>query len=99
MYSVRCKKTHFTFASLVAKKGAKVRRPVQVLEDMRIALRAALHMRCFAVTKRWYFALVPMGARVGDTVVVFKRSCVPFITRGVIEPGVNDDMFELIGET
>ncbi|KAF3045610.1 WD repeat-containing protein jip5 [Didymella heteroderae] len=33
-YSVRRKKGHFTLNSLVAEKGKKVRRPVQVLEDM-----------------------------------------------------------------
>jgi hypothetical protein len=99
VYSVRRKKGHFTLASLVAKKGAKVRRPVLVLEDMRIALRAALHMRRFAVTERGYFALVPRGARVGDAIVVFKRSCVPFLVRSVLEPRADDEVFELVGET
>jgi hypothetical protein len=99
VYSVRRKKGHFTLASLVAKKGAKVRRPVLVLEDMRIALRAVLHMRRFAVTERGYFALVPRGARVGDAIVVFKRSCVPFLVRSVLEPRADDEVFELVGET
>lgn len=98
-YSVRRKKGRFTLASLVAKKGAKVRKPIQVLEDMRIALRAALHMRRFAVTKRGYFGLVPRGGRMGDEVVVFEKCCVPFLVRSVHEPEVKDGVFELVGET
>ena len=98
-YSIRREKGHFTLASLVAQKGAKVRKPVQVLEDMRIALRAALHMRRFAVTRRGYFALVPRGARAGDEVVVFERACVPFVVRKVVESSVDNEIFELVGET
>lgn len=99
VYSVRRKKGHFDLKSLVAEKGKKVRRPVQVLEDMRIALRAALHMRRFAVTKRGYFALVSRGARVGDEVVVLEKCCVPFLIRKAQEPGVDEEVFELVGET
>jgi hypothetical protein len=98
-YSVRRKKGYFTLASLVAQKGKKIRRPVQVLEDMRVALRATLHMRRFAVTKQGYFALVPRGATVGDEVVVFEKCCVPFLLRRVQEPGLNGEVFELVGET
>lgn len=97
-YSIRRKKGHFTLASLVAKKGAKVRRPVRVLEDMRISLASALHMRRFAVTRKGYFALVPRGARLGDQVAIFDRYCVPFLLRRVDEDG-QGELFELMGET
>lgn len=98
-YSVRREKGHFTLTSLGAKKGAKVRKPVQVLKDMQIALRAALHMRRFAVTTRGYFALVPRGTRVGDEVVVFEKACVPFVVRRDKDDIEKDVLFELVGET
>jgi hypothetical protein len=99
MYSIRREKGHFTLQSLVAKKGAKVRRPVQVLEDLRIALRAALHMRRFAVTKRGYFALMPRGTREGGEILVFEKACMPFIVRRFDEHGKNCGVFQLLGET
>lgn len=99
IYSIRRKKGHFTLASLVAKKGAKVRKPVQILEDMRISLNSALHMRRFAVTRKGFFALVPRGARIGDEVVVFDRYCVPFLLRRVDGKDEHGDVFELLGET
>jgi hypothetical protein len=98
-HSARRKKGFFKLESLVAGKGKKVRKPVQVLEDMRVALRAALHMRRFAVTRRGYFALIPRGAREGDEVVVFEKCCVPFLIRRAQESGVDGEVFELVGET
>ena len=98
-YSIRREKGHFTLASLVPKKGAKVRKPIQILKDMQIALRAALHMRRFAVTSTGHFALVPRGAKAGDQVVVFEKACVPFVVRRVKDDRDNDALFELVGET
>lgn len=60
-HSARRKKGFFRLESLVPERGKKARKPVQILEDMRIALRAALHMRRFAVTKRGYFALTSVA--------------------------------------
>ena len=74
-YSVRRQKGHFTLESL------KSRKPAKTLEDLRVALRAALTMRRFAVTGRGYFALAPRGARVGDQLVVLRHAAVPFVVR------------------
>jgi hypothetical protein len=89
-YSPRRKKGHFTLQSL------KSRKPATTLEDLRVAFRAAVTMRRFAVTVRGYFALVPRGARVGDHVAVFRHAAVPFVVRGV-EEGVGS-RYELLGE-
>lgn len=95
--SSRRKSGHFTLDSLKTKELAKVRKPAKTLEDLRTALRAAMTMRRFAVTRKGYFALVPRGAQVGDEIVVFDRACVPFVVRreGDKEKG---DRFELLGE-
>jgi hypothetical protein len=89
--STRRKKGHFTLDNL------KTRKPAKTLEDLQTALRAALKMRRFAVTKEGYFALVPRGAQVGDEIAMFDRACVPFAVRRKTSGSVQNE-FELLGE-
>lgn len=89
--SARRQKGHFTLDNL------KTRKPAKTLEDLQTALRAALKMRRFAVTKQGYFALVPRGARIGDEIAVFDRACVPFVIRRTNHDSVQR-AFELLGE-
>ncbi|USP82280.1 hypothetical protein yc1106_09554 [Curvularia clavata] len=89
--SARRQKGHFTLENL------RTRKPARTLEDLQTAVRAALKMRRFAVTKEGYFALVPRGAEVGDEIAVFDRACVPFVLRRKRDSSVNQE-FELLGE-
>jgi hypothetical protein len=89
-YSPRHQRGHFTLESL------KSRKPAKTLEDLRVAFRAALTMRRFAVTEGGYFGLVPRGTRVGDQVAVFRHAAVPFVVRRVGAGARN--RYELLGE-
>ncbi|XP_014552763.1 hypothetical protein COCVIDRAFT_109463 [Bipolaris victoriae FI3] len=89
--STRRQKGHFTLENL------KTRKPARTLEDLQTALRAALSMRRFAVTKEGYFTLVPRGAQIGDEIAVFDRACVPFVLRRKNSDSAQND-FELLGE-
>lgn len=93
-YSPRRLKGYFTLDSL------KTRRPARILEDFRIAFRAAAKMRRFAVTERGYFALVPRGVREGDAIVVFDKCPVPFVVRRTAAANIVDGLvgYELLGE-
>lgn len=90
-YSPRRKKGFLTLQSL------KARKPAKTLEDLTTALRAALKMRRFAITKKGYFALVPRGTQTGDVIVVIQMACVPFVMRSVSKD-VAEGRFELLGE-
>ncbi|KAJ5064346.1 heterokaryon incompatibility protein-domain-containing protein [Bipolaris maydis] len=90
--STRRRKGHFTLENL------KTRKPARTVEDLQTALRAALSMRRFAVTKQGYFALVPRGAQIGDEIAVFDRACVPFVLRRKSSGSAQND-FELLGES
>lgn len=94
-YSSRREKGYFKLESL------KTRRPAKALEDLRIAMRAALKMRRFAITEKGYFALVPRGAEVGDEIVVFHKAAVPFVVREAIgsESGEARLGYEVLGES
>jgi hypothetical protein len=89
--SPRRQKGYFTLNSL------KTRKPAKTFEDLQTALRAALKMRRFAITKKGYFALVPRGVQAGDEIVIFDRACVPFVTRRKMRDA-EENKFELLGE-
>lgn len=89
--SIRRQKGHFTLDNL------KTRKPARTLEELQTALRAALKMRRFAVTKEGYFALVPRGAQIGDEIAAFDRACVPFVLRRKNGDSTGNE-FELLGE-
>ncbi|KAF1841543.1 WD40 repeat-like protein [Cucurbitaria berberidis CBS 394.84] len=92
IYSPRRQKGFFTLNSL------RSRKPAKTLEDLRTALRAALKMRRFVITRRGYFALVPRGAKDGDEVVVFDRACVPFVVRKTLDDAGNTVGYKMLGE-
>ncbi|RMZ69347.1 Heterokaryon incompatibility [Pyrenophora seminiperda CCB06] len=96
--SARRKSGHFTLDSLKTKTSTKIRKPAKILEDLQAALRAAMTMRRFAVTKKGYFALVPRGTQVGDVITVFDRACVPFVLRRRRGEWGQEKKFELMGE-
>lgn len=91
VYTVRRRKGFFNLNSL------RSRKPAKTLDDLRTAIRAALKMRRFAITKKGYFALVPRGAQEGDTIVVLDKACVPFVVRWAGSTTV-ERRFELLGE-
>ncbi|KAI8938757.1 hypothetical protein NX059_004623 [Plenodomus lindquistii] len=87
-YTPRRKKGFFTLNSL------RTRKPAKTLEDLDLAMRAAMQMRRFAITEMGYYALVPRGAREGDRIVVFEGACVPFVVRRLGD----EDGWEMLGE-
>jgi hypothetical protein len=88
-YTPRRQKGFFTLNSL------RTRKPAKTLEDLRTAIRSALTMRRFAITQKGYFALVPRGTREGDEIVVFEKSCVPFVIR---KTKCDSAWYNLLGE-
>jgi len=88
-YSSRRRRGYFTLNSL------RSRRPAKALGDLRIAMRAALTMRRFAISQKGYFALVPRGTQHGDSIVVFEGACVPFVLRSMQN---GEEGYELLGE-
>ncbi|KAF2132034.1 HET-domain-containing protein [Dothidotthia symphoricarpi CBS 119687] len=91
-YSPRRQEGHFTLNNL------RTRKPAKILEDLRIAFRAALKMRRFAITSKGYFALVPRGAQEGDEIVVFDKGAVPFVVRKTMSTVDGNVGYELLGE-
>jgi hypothetical protein len=89
IYSPRRKKGFYTLNSL------RYRQPQKTLEELRRSFVAAAHNRRFVVTDKGYFALVPRGARIGDSICVLERGHVPF----VIRPGGTRDGYEMLGES
>ncbi|KAF2113332.1 heterokaryon incompatibility protein-domain-containing protein [Lophiotrema nucula] len=85
-YSPRRTKGFFTLSTLQSRK------PALTLDDLRRAFRAAAQNRCFAVTGKNYFGLVPRGTRVGDRIFILNGGPVPFVVREA-EGG-----FVLVGE-
>ncbi|KAF2874068.1 heterokaryon incompatibility protein-domain-containing protein [Massariosphaeria phaeospora] len=88
MYSVRRQKGFFTLNNL------RSRKPQKVLKELRQSFRAALQNRRFAVTQKGYFALLPRGAKVADSICVFDQAPVPFLIRKAPQEG-----FQILGET
>ncbi|KAF2844983.1 HET-domain-containing protein [Plenodomus tracheiphilus IPT5] len=88
-YTPRRKRGFFTLNSL------RTRKPAKTLEDLNMAMIAAMKMRRFIVTEKGYYALVPRGAREGDQIVVFEGACVPFAIRRL---GVGKQEWEMLGE-
>jgi hypothetical protein len=88
-YSPRRKKGFYTLNNL------RSRQPQKTLEELRKSFLTAARNRRFAVTDKGYFALVPRGTRVGDSICVSERGHVPF----VIRLGEAGDGYELLGES